>query len=118
MGEYDDDPYGHVGQLHASMYRAVRLVVDIGIHSKRWTRERAVGYFVDVLGDPETTAITEVERYSVWPGQCCAYMLGKLTFLAQRARAQQVSSYDIRKFHDAMLLPGALPLELLEQVYA
>lgn len=118
MGEYADDPYGHIGQLHASMYRAVRLVVDTGIHSKRWTREQAVRYFVDVLGDPETAAITEVERYSVWPGQCCAYMLGKLTFLAQRARAQKVAGYDIRKFHDAMLLPGAVPLELLEQVHA
>jgi uncharacterized protein (DUF885 family) len=118
MGEYADDPYGHIGQLHASMYRAVRLVVDTGIHSKRWTREQAVRYFVDVLGDPETSAITEVERYSVWPGQCCAYMLGKLAFLAQRTRAQKLASYDIRKFHDAMLLPGALPLELLERVYA
>jgi uncharacterized protein (DUF885 family) len=106
------------GQLHASMYRAVRLVVDTGIHSKRWTREQAVRYFVDVLEDRETAAITDIERYSVWPGQCCAYMLGKLTFLAQRARAQKAVGYDIRKFHDAMLLPGALPLELLELVYA
>jgi uncharacterized protein (DUF885 family) len=120
MGEYDDDPLGHIGQLHASMYRAVRLVADTGLHRKQWTREEAVRYFADTLGDPETSAITEVERYCVWPGQACAYMLGKLAFLAQRARAQEVlgAKYDIRKFHDAMLLPGAVPLELLEQIYA
>jgi uncharacterized protein (DUF885 family) len=87
MGEYDDDPTGHVGQLHDSMLRAVRLVVDTGLHSKRWTREQAVRYCADTLGNPETASATEVERYCVWPGQACAYMLGKLTFLAQRARA-------------------------------
>jgi uncharacterized protein (DUF885 family) len=119
MGEYDDDPTGHIGQLHDSMFRAVRLVVDTGVHSKRWTREQAVRYFADNLGDPETASVTEVERYCVWPGQACSYMLGKLTFLEQRARAQKTlgASYDIRKFHDAMLLPGAVPLELLERVY-
>jgi len=119
MGEYDDDPSGHIGQLHDSMFRAVRLVVDTGVHSKQWTRDQAVRYFVDALGDPETASITEVERYCVWPGQACTYMLGKLTFLAQRAQAQKVlgAKYDIRKFHDAMLLPGAVPLELLEHIY-
>jgi uncharacterized protein (DUF885 family) len=119
MGEYEDDPLGHIGQLHDSMLRAVRLVVDTGVHSKRWTREQGVRYFADTLGDPETASSTEVERYCVWPGQACTYMLGKHTFLAQRARAQQTfgTKYDVRKFHDAMLLSGAVPLELLEQVY-
>jgi uncharacterized protein (DUF885 family) len=119
MGEYDDDPAGHIGQLHDSMFRAVRLVVDTGVHSKKWTREQAVRYFVDNLGDPETASVTEVERYCVWPGQACTYMLGKLTFLAQRAQAQKAlgAKYDIRKFHDAVLLPGAVPLELLEHTY-
>jgi uncharacterized protein (DUF885 family) len=120
MGEYDDDPTGHIGQLHDSMLRAIRLVVDTGLHGKRWSREKAVQYFVDSLGDPETAAVTEVERYSVWPGQACTYMLGKLTFLSQRERAKQTlgTKYDIRSFHDAMLLPGAVPLDLLERVYA
>jgi uncharacterized protein (DUF885 family) len=119
MGEYDDDPTGHIGQLHDSLLRAVRLVVDTGLHSKRWSREQAVQYFVDTLGDPETAAVTEVERYSVWPGQACTYMLGKLTFLSQRERAQQAlgTKYDMHNFHDAMLLPGAVPLELLERIY-
>lgn len=119
MGEYDHDPAGHIGQLHDSMLRAVRLVVDTGLHSKRWTREQAVQYFADTLGDPETASVTEVERYCVWPGQACTYMLGKLTFLSQRARAQAQlgTKYDVHKFHDAMLLPGAVPLDLLERVY-
>jgi uncharacterized protein (DUF885 family) len=119
MGEYDNDTSGHIGQLHDSMLRAVRLVIDTGVHSQKWTRDQAVRYYVEVLGDPETAAITEVERYCVWPGQACTYMLGKVTFLSQRARAQRVlgEKYDIRKFHDAMLLPGAMPLELLERIY-
>ena len=119
MGEYDNDTFGHIGQLHDSMLRAVRLVIDTGVHSQKWTRDQAVRYYVEVLGDPETAAITEVERYCVWPGQACTYMLGKVTFLSQRARAQRVlgEKYDIRKFHDAMLLPGAMPLELLERIY-
>jgi uncharacterized protein (DUF885 family) len=119
MGEYDDDPEGHIGQLHDSMFRAVRLVVDTGLHAKRWSREQAVKYFVDTLGDPQTASVTEVERYSVWPGQACTYMLGKLTFLAQRERAQKAlgAKYDIRAFHDTMLLQGAVPLELLERSY-
>lgn len=120
MGEYDDDPTGHIGQLHDSMLRAVRLVVDTGLHSKRWSREQAVQYFVDTLGNPETASVTEVERYCVWPGQACTYMLGKLSFLSQRERAKQSlgRKYDIRKFHDAMLLPGAVPLDLLERIYS
>jgi uncharacterized protein (DUF885 family) len=119
MGEYENDPTGQIGQLHGSMFRAVRLVVDTGVHSKRWTREQAVKYFADTLGDPETASITEVERYCVWPGQACTYMLGKLTFLEQRARAQKSlgAKYDVHKFHDAMLLPGAVPLELLDRIY-
>jgi uncharacterized protein (DUF885 family) len=119
MSEYEGDETGLIGQLHDSMFRAVRLVVDTGLHSKRWTREQAVRYFSDTLGDPDTASITEIERYCVWPGQACSYMLGKLAFLEQRGRAQKVlgTKYDIRAFHDAMLLPGAMPLEVLERVY-
>ena len=119
MGEYEDDPAAHIGYLQSSMFRAVRLVVDTGIHSKRWTREQAIQYYVDTLGEPEETAITQIERYCVWPGQACAYTLGKSAFLAQRDRAQKAlgAKFDIRKFHDAMLLSGAVPLELLEHAY-
>ena len=74
-------------------------------------------FYTDTIGDPETMAITEVERYCVWPGQACSYMLGKLDWLRLRdkARAALGSKFDIRKFHDAGLLPGAMPLPVLDQ---
>jgi uncharacterized protein (DUF885 family) len=115
MGVYRDDPLAQIGQLKDSMFRGVRLVVDSGMHAMKWNREKAVRYFADTLGDLDSVAVTEVERYCVWPGQACSYMLGKLEFLKQRERAKQVlgAKFDIRKFHDAMLLPGALPLSLM-----
>ena len=120
IGEYDTDPLGRIGQLHDSMFRAVRLVIDSGIHSMKWSREQAIKYYTETLGDPVTEATSEVERYCVWPGQACCYMLGKLKFLAERERAQKMlgSRYDIRKFHDAVLLCGAVPLDLLNGISA
>jgi uncharacterized protein (DUF885 family) len=120
MGEYDTDPVGHIGQFHDALLRAVRLVVDTGLHRMRWSRERAIQYYTETLGDPDATAVTEVERYCVWPGQACSYMLGKLEILAARTRAQKTlgAKYDIRKFHDSVLLAGAVPLELLSRLYA
>jgi uncharacterized protein (DUF885 family) len=117
MGVYDNDPLGHVGQLHDSIFRAVRLVVDSGMHAKGWSREQAVKFYTDTIGDPETMAITEVERYCVWPGQACSYMLGKLDWLRLRAKARAAlgNRFDIRAFHDAGLLPGAMPLPVLDQ---
>ena len=116
MGAYDDDPLGHVGQLHDSVFRAVRLVVDTGLHSQGWSREQAIKYYVDQLGDQDASATTEVERYCVWPGQACSYMLGKIDWLRQRARAKTALGprFDIRKFHDAGLLSGAMPLTVLD----
>jgi uncharacterized protein (DUF885 family) len=115
MGEYDADPLGRIGQLHDSMFRAVRLVLDSGIHAMKWSREQAIKYYTETLGDPVTEATSEVERYCVWPGQASCYMLGKLKFLAERERAQKIlgARYDIRKFHDAVLLCGAVPLDLM-----
>jgi uncharacterized protein (DUF885 family) len=117
MGLYDHDPLGHVGQLHDSLLRAVRMVLDTGLHTKGWSREQAIRYGVEVLGDPETTMTTEVERYCVWPGQGCSYMLGKLTWLRlrQKAKAALGPRFDIRRFHDAGLLWGAMPLAVLDQ---
>jgi uncharacterized protein (DUF885 family) len=89
MGLYEKDPFGRIGYMHDAMFRAVRLVVDTGMHAKRWSREQAVKYYVDALGDPEASAVTEVERYCVWPGQACSYMLGKLKFLSLRDRAKK-----------------------------
>ena len=118
MGEYENDPLGHIGQLHDSLLRSVRLVVDTGLHGKKWSREQSIRYFTDASGDQETSAATEVERYCVSPGQACSYMLGKLKFLAERekARAALGAKFDIRKFHDAMLLPGAVPLGVLGRI--
>jgi uncharacterized protein (DUF885 family) len=118
MGMYENDPWGRIGYLHDAGLRAVRLVVDTGMHRLRWTREKAIKYFVDTIGDKDESATTEVERYCVWPGQACSYMLGKLEWLKLReaARAQLGDRFDIRKFHDAGLLSGATPLEVLDTV--
>jgi uncharacterized protein (DUF885 family) len=79
MGMYADDPLGRIGQLQQALFRAVRLVVDSGMHAKGWSREKAIAFYIDTLGEKESAAITEIERYCVWPGQACSYMLGKLT---------------------------------------
>jgi uncharacterized protein (DUF885 family) len=115
MGMYEHDPLGHIGQLHDAMWRGIRLVVDSGMHGLHWSREKAVRYFVENAGDPEASIVTEIERYCVWPGQACSYMLGKLEFLKQRERAKQAlaAKFDIHKFHDAVLLDGAVPLSLM-----
>jgi len=115
MGMYKGDPFGEIGYLHDACFRAVRLVVDTGMHAMKWSREQAVKYYTDAIGDPEAAAITEVERYCVWPGQACGYMLGKVTWLEERARAKQAlgAKFDIRKFHDAGLLSGSMPLGVL-----
>jgi uncharacterized protein (DUF885 family) len=120
MDMYADDPLGRVGYLHDAMFRAVRLVVDSGMHSMRWSREQAVKYYTDNLGDPEASAVTEVERYCVWPGQACSYMVGKLTWLRlrERAKASLGPKFDIREFHDAGLIPGGTPLAVLDGVIA
>jgi uncharacterized protein (DUF885 family) len=118
MGMYEGDPEGQIGMLHDAMFRAVRLVVDSGMHHKRWSREQAVKYYVDNIGDQEASAITEIERYVVWPGQACSYMVGKIEFLRLRAKAKKAlgRKFDIRKFHDACLLSGGVPLTVLERV--
>ena len=118
MGMYDDDPLGRVGQLQAALFRAVRLVVDTGLHAMDWSRERAIAYFVDALGDNESVATTEIERYCVWPGQACSYMVGKLTWLRLRDEAKRKlgAKFDLRAFHDAGLLSGSVPLPVLERV--
>jgi uncharacterized protein (DUF885 family) len=118
MGMYADDPLGRIGYMHDAMFRGVRLVVDSGLHAMRWSRERAVRYYTDTLGDPEASAITEIERYCVTPGQACGYMLGKLEILKLREKAKTAlgPKFDIREFHDAVLLGGAVPLAILDKM--
>jgi len=100
------------------MFRAVRLVVDTGLHSKRWTREQAIAYMVENTGMPESAVVVEVERYIVAPGQALAYKVGMLKILELRERAKTAlgSRFDIREFHDEVLKNGAMPLSVLERV--
>jgi uncharacterized protein (DUF885 family) len=118
MGVYKDDPMGRIGFLHDAMFRAVRLVVDSGMHAMKWSREAALKFYVDTLGDVESGAATEIERYCVQPGQACGYMLGKLAFLAARKKARDAlgARFDIRSFHDAMLVRGAVPLAMIDGI--
>ena len=87
------------------------------MHHKRWSREQAIRYFVDTIGDQEATATSEVERYCAWPGQACSYMVGKLTWLRLRDKASKAlgKRFDIKAFHDAALLSGAMPLQAMER---
>lgn len=118
MGMYDNDIPGHIGMLHDAIFRGVRLVVDSGMHNLRWSREQALKYYIDHIGDPEPAAITEIERYAVQPGQASSYMVGKLEILRLREKAKTAlgSRFDIRQFHDAVLLSGPVPLTVLETV--
>jgi uncharacterized protein (DUF885 family) len=118
MGVYADDPLGEIGYLQSALFRAARMVVDTGLHALRWTREQAIATMTDIDGEPATSAATENERYCVWPGQACSYMVGKLTWLRlrERARAALAARYDVKGFHDAALLSGAMPLTALENV--
>ncbi|CAN5451592.1 DUF885 family protein [soil metagenome] len=118
MGVYADNPLGEIGYIQSSLFRSGRLVVDTGLHAMGWSREKAIATMMEIDGEPESSAITEIERYCVWPGQACSYMVGKLTWLRlrEKARAALGPAFDIRKFHDAGLLSGAMPLTVLEAV--
>ena len=118
MGFYADDPAGELGYIHDALLRSGRLVVDTGIHSLRWSREKAVETLSGIEGDPPAYAGQEIDRYAVNPGQACSYMVGKVTILRLREKAKAALGprFDIRQFHDAVLLAGSMPLIVLEQV--
>ncbi len=111
------DPYQYFGMLSAEMHRAIRLVVDSGMHTKGWTREQAIQYSLDHEAEPEASIIAEIERYISWPGQALSYKVGQLKIRELRARAEQTlgSKFDIREFHNEVLEDGCLPLTLLEE---
>lgn len=117
MGLYEGDPYGDLGRLRADMWRAVRLVADSGLHAKGWSREQAIDYMIDVGGIDPNTSEQEVERYASIPGQALGYKIGMLKLLELRARAEGAlgDRFDIRAFHDAVLLDAGLPLPVLEE---
>lgn len=116
MGMYKDDPVGDLGRLQSELFRAARLVVDSGLHAKQWTREQAIDYMVAATGETRASVTREVERYAVWPGQACSYKLGMLRIGALRKEAEAAlgADFDIREFHDQVLLTGSMPMPVLE----
>ncbi|NND52625.1 MAG: DUF885 domain-containing protein [Flavobacteriaceae bacterium] len=118
LGFYENDPFGNLGRLQAEIFRAVRLVVDTGIHYKKWTRERAIDYMVENTGMTTTEVTTEIERYIVMPGQACAYKIGMLKILELREKAKKSlgNKFDLKQFHNVVLKNGAVPLDILEEL--
>ncbi len=117
MGMYEGDPYGDLGRLKAELFRAVRLVVDTGLHHKKWSREEAIKYMAETTGTVDSDVVAEIERYMVWPGQALGYKLGmiKMVELRDVAKKSLGESFDIKAFHDLVLLGGAVPMAILEE---
>lgn len=115
---FEEDPYDRLGYLTGQIFRAVRLVVDTGIHAERWTREEAIDYMLAQTGMPRTDVVAEIERYIVDPGQACAYKVGQLKILELRERARESlgDRFDLAAFHDVVLTHGAVPLSILERL--
>jgi len=115
---FQDDPYDNIGRLQGELFRAVRLVVDTGIHYGRWTREQAIEYMINNTGTTESDVVAEIERYFVMPGQALAYKVGmaKMMELRDLARNELGENFDIRDFHNVLLTNGSVPLDILEDL--
>jgi len=118
IGMYREFPLGRLGMLQSFLYRAVRIVVDTGMHWKGWSREKATDYMAETVGLARGAVESEIDRYCVWPGQACGYKIGHLEFVRLRAAAQAKlgKRFDLRAFHDTVLKGGAMPLEVLARV--
>lgn len=118
LGAYEGDPLGRLGYLQSLQFRACRLVVDTGVHAKRWTRERALRFMVDETGRPEPAMVNEINRYGFWPGQACGYKVGHTEIVRLRTEAQKAlgARYDQRAFNDAVVSVGSVPLAVLERI--
>ena len=115
LGMYKNDPFGNLGRLQDELFRAVRLVVDTGLHHKKWSREKAIDYMMDATGTPESSCRAEIERYMAWPGQALGYKLGMLNILQLRKQAETDlgDKFDLAEFHDVILTGGAVPMSIL-----
>jgi uncharacterized protein (DUF885 family) len=115
LGAYEGDPVGRLGYLQSIAFRAVRLIVDSGIHAKRWTRQQGVDYFVNVNGSNPVEVASEVDRYCAWPGQACGYKVGHTTInrLRDKAKAELGPKFDLKAFDDAVVLGGNVPMGVL-----
>lgn len=116
MGMYEGDPLGQVGYLQSLLFRATRLVVDSGMHAKRWSREKATDYLIATTGIARGRSQGEIDRYTVWPGQACSYKIGHTvwTQLRDAVKAKQGDRFDLKAFHEVLTL-GAMPLDILKQ---
>src|SRR5205085_5756061 len=112
LGAYEGDPLGQLGYLQSLAFRACRLVVDSGIHSKRWTRAKAIDWFATTNGSSVEEVQSEVDRYCAWPGQACGYKVGHSEINRLRVKAQKAlgTSFDVRKFNDAVVTGGGVPM--------
>ena len=115
LGAYETDRVGRLGYLQSLAFRACRLVVDTGLHAKRWSRDQGVQFFVERNGSNPLEVASEVDRYCSWPGQACGYKVGHTEINRQRQRAQQAlgSRYDLKAFNDTVVLGGNVPLDVL-----
>ncbi|MBN8648796.1 MAG: DUF885 domain-containing protein [Caulobacterales bacterium] len=118
VGMYKNDPAGRIGYLQSMAFRAARCVVDTGIHAKKWTKQQAIDYMHQATGDTIDSITTEIERYCVWPGQATCYMVGRVKIMELREKAMKTmgDKFNIKTFHDKVLLEGAMPLDVLEEV--
>ena len=114
---YETDPFDNVGRLKAELFRAVRLVVDTGLHHKRWTREQSIRYMLANTSMALSDVTSEVERYIVMPGQATSYKVGMMKILSLREKAKKAlgKQFTLRDFHDVVLKNGAVPLDILER---
>jgi uncharacterized protein (DUF885 family) len=115
---FQDDPFDNVGRLQSELFRAVRLVVDTGIHANKWTRQQAIDYMLTNTGMPESDVVAEIERYIVMPGQATSYKVGMMKILDVREKAKLAlgDKFNIKEFHDVVLKNGAVPLDILERL--
>jgi uncharacterized protein (DUF885 family) len=120
LGVYQDDPAGRIGLLQSELFRAARIVVDTGIHHRRWPREQAIRWMIENVGERPAAAQREIDRYCVYPGQACSFMVGATQIRAVREQARQRlgARFDVRDFHDLVLRSGPVPLDVLEAMVA